>query len=171
MKATNSLAVIVAAGSMLITTTTLRASSEADKSINNEIFDLIMANDALAPGSVRFAVQDGVVTISGDRPTIGNKAQTDNVIAKLPGVLRVDDNRPTSADDISLTDEVKSSLMFHNSTGTTTTQVATTNGVVTITGIAKSETEKNRTTQLAAEVKGVTSVNNNMTIVAPVASN
>jgi len=187
MKSNYSLALIVAAGSMLITTTPLRA-SDADKSINHEIFDLLLANNSLAaqPDGVNFAVQDGVVTITGKAPLLANKEQTDSVIAKLPGVQSVVDNRltdtgvqsaPESAatsqkvDDASLTDEVKSSLMFHNATGNTITQIVTVNGVVTIAGTAKSEAEKSRTTQLASAIKGVTSVINNMDVTERVAAN
>jgi osmotically-inducible protein OsmY len=187
MKSNYSLALIVAAGSMLITTTPLRA-SEADKSINHEIFDLIMSNNSLATqlGGVNFAVRDGVVTITGNTPLLTKQEQIDSVIAKLPGVQSVVDNRQTSTgvqsapesaatsqkvDDASLTEEVKSSLMFHNLTSTTITQIETTDGVVTITGIAKSEAEKSRTTQIATAIKGVTSVINNMDIATPVAAN
>jgi len=181
MKSNYSFALIVAAGTMLINTTPLLASMEADKGINNEIFDLLLSNQSLAPGSVRFETRDSVVTISGNTPLIANKEQTDSVIAKLPGVEHIVDNRPidtksqnapeTAAtsqkiDDTSLTDEVKSSLMFHNSTSNTITQITTANGVVTITGIATSEAEKNRTTQLAAGISGVSSVINNMTVAA-----
>jgi osmotically-inducible protein OsmY len=181
MKSTYSLALIVAAGTMLINTTPLHASIEADKGINNEIFDLLLSNHSLAPGSVRFEVRDSVVTISGNTPLTANKEQIDSVIAKLPGVQRVDDNRTTDTmaqnapesaatiqkiDDKSLTDEIKSALMFHNSTSNTIIQITTVNGVVTITGMAASEAEKTRTTQLAAGISGVNSVINNMTVAA-----
>ena len=166
MKSSYSLALIAVAGTMLTTSTTYARTEGPDKSINNEIFDLLLANNSLATNSMKFAVLDGVVTITGTTSSLGNKAQTDNVIAKLPGVLRVDDKRPANDDDTSLTDEVKSSLMFHNSTSNTITRITTANGVVTITGIATSEAEKNRTTQLAAAIKGVTGVINNMTVAA-----
>jgi len=185
MKSNRSLALFVAAGSMLMNTSPLRA-SEADKNIDHEILNLLLANNSLAPSDVKFATQDGVVTISGATRSLANKEQLDSVVGKLPGVQRVVDNRPTDTmaqnapesnatsqkiDDTSLTDEVKSALMFHNSTGGTITQVGTTNGVVTITGIAKSESEKTRTTQLAAAISGVTGVINNMTVAVPVAVN
>lgn len=181
MKSNYSLALIVAAGSMLINTTPLLASIEADKNINYEIFDLLLANHSLAPGGIRFEVRDSVVTISGNTPLIANKEQTDSVIAKLPGVQHVVDNRQTDSmvqnapesnatrqkiDDKSLTDEIKSALMFHNSTSNTITQIETKDGVVTITGVATSEAEKTRTTQLAAGISGVNSVINNMTVAA-----
>ena len=159
---------------------------EADKSINNEVFDLLLSNGSLAPTGVRFETRDGVVTISGDTRSLDHKAQLDNVIGKLPGVQNVVDNRsvttteenePASAaksqkvNDTSITDEIKSALMFHNSTSNTITQIETKNGVVTITGVAKSEAEKTRITKLATDINGVTSVVNNMSVSEPVAAN
>ncbi len=165
--------------------------SGPDNSINKEIFDILMANNLLAPGpyNVCLSTRDGVVTISGNTPTLANKEQTDSAMAKLPGVRRVNDNRPTSTevttqqtpaesavtrkkiDDTAITDEAKSSMMFHNSVNTVVTQIGTTNGAVTISGIAKSEAQKNRITNLATSIKGVTSVINNMTVAAPAATN
>jgi osmotically-inducible protein OsmY len=185
MKSNYSLALIVAAGSMLINTAPAQA-SDVDANINHEIFDLLLANNSLATSDVKFASQDGVVTISGNTRDLAHKEQLDSVVGKLPGVVSVVDNRPTDTtvqntpesnatsqkiDDTSLTDEVKSALMFHNSTSNTITQITTKDGVVTITGIAKSEAEKTRTTQLAAAITGVKSVINNMTIAVPVAAN
>jgi hyperosmotically inducible periplasmic protein len=185
MKSNYSLALIVAAGSMLINTAPLQA-SDVDANINHEIFDLLLANNSLAPTTVKFASQDGVVTISGTTRDLAHKEQLDSVVGKLPGVVSVIDNRTTDTiaqnapksaatnqkiDDTSLTDEVKSALMFHNSTSDTITQIVTKDGVVTITGVAKSEAEKSRTTQLAAAISGVKSVINNMTIAVPMAAN
>jgi hyperosmotically inducible periplasmic protein len=185
MKSNYSLALIAAAGSMLMNTAPLRA-SEADKNIDHEISDLLLANNSLAQSGVKFASIDGVVTISGTARSLDNEAQLDSAIGMLPGVQHVVDNRPTDLiaqsmpestvtsreiDDASLTDEVKSALMSHNSTRNTIAQVTTKNGVVTINGIAKSEAGKTRATQIAAAISGVTSVINNMTIAVPVAAN
>ena len=198
----NGIILIMAAASAILLSISARASdtnnptesvraSEPDNSINREIFDILMANNLLAPGpnSVCLSTRDGVITISGNTPTLENKEQTDSAMAKLPGVRRVDDNRPTSTevttqqtpaesavtrkkiDDTAITDEAKSSMMFHNSVNNVVTQIGTTNGAVTISGIAKSEAQKSRITKLATNISGVTSVINNMTIVMPAAAN
>jgi len=73
-------------------------------------------------------------------------------------------------DDASITAEVKSSLFSHHSTSALHTGVTTTDGVVTLTGIAKNDAEKSLVTKLATDINGVTSVINNMTIAAPVAA-
>jgi osmotically-inducible protein OsmY len=51
------------------------------------------------------------------------------------------------------------------------TGVSTTDGVVTLTGIAKNDAEKSLVTKLTTDINGVTSVINNMTIAVPVAKN
>jgi osmotically-inducible protein OsmY len=67
-------------------------------------------------------------------------------------------------DDASITAQVKSALLSHRSTSALHTSVSTTDGVVTITGIAKNEAEKSLVTKLATDITGVISVVNNMTI-------
>ena len=68
-------------------------------------------------------------------------------------------------DDASITAEVKSSLMSHRSTSALHTSVSTTDGVVTVGGIAANAAEISLVTKLATDINGVTSVINNMTIV------
>jgi osmotically-inducible protein OsmY len=74
-------------------------------------------------------------------------------------------------DDASITAQVKSSLLSHHSTSALKTSVETTDGVVTLTGIAKNDAEKSLVTKLVTDINGVTSVINNMTIAVPVMAN
>ena len=74
-------------------------------------------------------------------------------------------------DDASITAQVKSSLLSHRSTSAIKTKVSTTDGVVTVSGIAKNAAEKTLVTKLATDINGVTSVVNNMTIEVAAASN
>jgi osmotically-inducible protein OsmY len=74
-------------------------------------------------------------------------------------------------DDASITAEVKSSLLSHHSTSALHTTVSTTDGVVTVTGVAKNDAEKSLVTKLATDINGVNSVINNMTVAVPMATN
>jgi osmotically-inducible protein OsmY len=49
------------------------------------------------------------------------------------------------------------------------TTVSTTDGVVTVGGIAKNDAEKTLVTKLVTDINGVVSVINNMTVTVPVA--
>jgi hyperosmotically inducible periplasmic protein len=128
--------------------------------------------------------KDGVVTLQGEASSLAQKELTteyakdiDNVksvnnemtIAKAPAIA--DATMGDKIDDASITAEVKSSLLSHSSTSSIHTGVTTTDGVVTLSGIAKNDAEKSLVTKLATDINGVTSVINNMTIASPVAAN
>ncbi len=67
-------------------------------------------------------------------------------------------------DDASITAQVKVALLIHQSTSALSTKVSTTDGVVTIGGIAKNEAEKALVSKLTNDINGVTGVINTMTI-------
>jgi len=127
-------------------------------------------------------VKDGVVTLQGEASSLAQKElpteyakDVDNVkevknnmtIAKTPAIPS--ETIGEKIDDASITAEVKSSLLSHRSTSVLKTSVETTDGVVTLTGIAKNDAEKSLVTKLVTDINGVTSVINNMTIAVPVA--
>ena len=72
-------------------------------------------------------------------------------------------------DDASITAQVKSALLTHHSTSMLHTGVTTTDGVVTLSGPAKTEAENSLVTQLTTDINGVPSVITNMTITVPLA--
>ena len=90
-------------------------------------------------------------------------------IAKTPA--KPDETIGEKIDDASITAQVKSSLLSHRSTSALKTKVETTDGVVTLSGIAKNAAEKSLVTKLVTDINGVNSVINNMTIAVPVATN
>lgn len=127
-------------------------------------------------------VKDGIVTLTGEASSLAQKQLTseyakdiDNVkevrnemtIATTP--VKVVETNGGKIDDASITAEVKSSLMAHRSTSALHTTVSTTDGVVTLGGIAKNAAEKSLVTKLVTDINGVTSVVNNMTIAEPLA--
>jgi hyperosmotically inducible periplasmic protein len=67
-------------------------------------------------------------------------------------------------DDVSIVAHVKAALLTNRSTSVLQTTVESHNGEVTLTGVAQSEAEKELAGKLAANVNGVTSVNNEMTV-------
>jgi osmotically-inducible protein OsmY len=129
-------------------------------------------------------VKDGIVTLQGEASSVAQKELTteyakdiDNVkevnnemtIAKTPAAP--DATIGDKIDDASITAQVKSSLLSHRSTSAMHTGVTTTDGVVTLSGIAKNDAEKSLVTKLTSDINGVTSVINNMTIAVPLATN
>jgi hyperosmotically inducible periplasmic protein len=71
-------------------------------------------------------------------------------------------------DDVAIVAQVKAALLTHRSTSVTQTAVESHNGAVTLTGIAQSEAEKDLAGKLVAAIKGVASVQNDMTVEAVV---
>jgi hyperosmotically inducible periplasmic protein len=129
-------------------------------------------------------VKDGVVSLRGEASSLAQKELTTEYAKDVEGIKEVK-NEMTIAktpaqkaetisgeiDDASITAQVKSSLMSHRSTSALKTKIQTTDGVVTISGIAKNDAEKSLVTKLVTDIYGVTSVINNMTIAVPVAKN
>jgi len=128
--------------------------------------------------------KDGIVTLQGEASSIAQKELTteyakdinnvkevknDMTIANTPA--KPDETMGEKIDDASITAEIKSSLTLHHSTSAMHTGVSTTDGVVTLSGVAKNDAEKSLVAKLATDINGVTSVINNMTIAAPAAAN
>lgn len=131
-------------------------------------------------------VKDGVVILTGQANNDAQKELTTEYAKDIDNVKAVVNDMtiaPTSAttslpaatsgdkiDDASITAEVKSTLLSHRSTSAMETTVSTTDGVVTVGGIAKNDAEKSLVTKLATDINGVTSVINNMTNAVPAAA-
>jgi osmotically-inducible protein OsmY len=129
-------------------------------------------------------VTDGVVTLSGEASSLAQKELTTEYAKDVEGVKDVKNEmtiakssaKPVETmgekiDDASITAQVKSSLMSHRSTSALKTRVATTDGVVTLSGMARNAAEKSLVTKLVTDIDGVSSVVNNMTIEVKAASN
>jgi osmotically-inducible protein OsmY len=129
-------------------------------------------------------VKDGVVTLQGEASSMAQKELTTEYVRDVDNVKEVKNDMTIAAtpgapdstvgdkiDDASITAQVKSSLMSHRSTSAMHTTVTTSDGVVTLGGIAKNDAEKALVTKLASDINGVNSVINNMTIALPVATN
>ena len=128
--------------------------------------------------------KDGIVTLQGEASSMAQKELTTEYAKDVDNVKGVKNDMTIAAtpatpdatigdkiDDASITAEVKSSLLSHHSTSALHTGVTTTDGVVTLSGIAQNDAEKSLVTKLATDINGVTSVINNMTIPVPVATN
>lgn len=68
-------------------------------------------------------------------------------------------------DDATITSKVKAELLANKGTSALHTDVDTTNGVVTLTGKAKTVSEKELATEVAKKVKGVSKVINDIAVV------
>jgi hyperosmotically inducible protein len=135
---------------------------------------LVKANVSAATTTV--AVQDGVVTLTGTADNAAQKELTAAYAKDIDWVKSVkneivikDAPAPGSTigekiDDASITSQMKYALLTTKATSAIKTKITTVDGVITITGEAKSDAEKALVTKLAQDVRGVKSVDNNMTV-------
>jgi osmotically-inducible protein OsmY len=131
--------------------------------------------------STKVAVNEGNVVLSGTADNVAQKELTEAYAKDIEGVKSVkndiavtdrsadrDDVRRESAgehiDDASITSQVKYALLSHKSTSALKTKVTTTDGKVRVTGDAASDAEKSLVSKLAGDVRGVSSVTNDMKV-------
>jgi osmotically-inducible protein OsmY len=130
------------------------------------------------------AVKDGVVTLTGTAENAAQKDLTEAYAKDIDHVKSVNNQivvKPSAdsdraagdrtrqsadsvVDDASITTQVKYALVNHRSTHALKTHVNTDHGVVVITGEAQNKEEKALVSKLAGQVRGVKSVNNEMTV-------
>ncbi|WP_373019903.1 BON domain-containing protein [Sulfuricurvum sp.] len=118
-------------------------------------------------------VKNGIVTLKGKAINQAQKELTTEYAKDVEGVkgvnnemtlAKANDTIGEKIDDASITAQVKMTLMMHKSTGVLRTGVTTNNGVVTLSGKARNDSEKELVTKLTEDVKGVNNVVNKMTV-------
>jgi len=135
---------------------------------------LVRANVSIR--DTKILVKEGLVTVTGTAKSAAEKELVGVYAAEVEGVKSVRNEiaiipAPGDAktvaeaiDDASITSQIKYALFSHKSTSALKTKITTTNGVVVITGIAANDAEKSLVGKLAQSIRGVKSVNNEMTV-------
>jgi osmotically-inducible protein OsmY len=144
----------------------------SDAWLAEKVRALLLFHRSVSAVDTKVSAKDGVVTLRGRAENQAQKDLTEEyardvkgvagvvnamTVAKAPGRKRRAERK---IDDASVTAEVKLALLFHRSTSALSTQVATTGGVVTLSGKAASMAEKDLAGKIAGDVKGVKSVEN-----------
>lgn len=122
-------------------------------------------------------VKGGVVTLRGDAATQAQKELTTEYARDVDGVKEIKNEMTVTnavkksgrtmgekIDDASITAQVNMTLLNHRSTSVLNTTVKTKRGIVTIGGKARNAAEKELVSKLVADITGVKSVSNRMTI-------
>lgn len=157
------------------------AAEHSDTWITTKVKTALLFHRNVSATGTTVTTKDGVVTLQGEASSLAQKELTTEYAKDIDNVKAVKNEMtiamvPATAptlgdkiDDASITAQVKSALLTHHSTSMLHTGVTTTDGAVTLSGPAKNEAEKSLVTKLAADINGVTSVINNMTVTAPLA--
>lgn len=164
----------------------VKAESPAEHSdawLSTKVKSTLLFHRNVSASGTDVYVKDGVVSLRGEAANEAQKELTAEYAQDVEGVKSVKNEltiaktpaKPAQTtqeriDDASITAQVKTSLLSHRSTSAIKTKVETTDGVVTLSGIAKNAAEKSLVTKLVEDINGVTKVVNNMTIAAPVAA-
>jgi hyperosmotically inducible protein len=159
---------MVAAGSMVLCVTPLRA-SETDDRIEAAAKKSYVFKTYLADDSIKTESKNGAVTLTGTVSETSHKSLAENTVEDLPGVKSVDNQlkikgEPAEHSDAWVGLKVKSALLFHHNVRATKTDVNVTDGNVILSGEANSLAQKELATEYASDVDGVKSVKNQMTI-------
>jgi hyperosmotically inducible periplasmic protein len=157
----------------------LEGTEKSDSWIRAKVRSVLALHRKVSGSGTQVDIKDGVITLRGAATSTAQKELASEYAADVQGVLRVtnvmtvataaaparaEETEQETIDDASINAQVKVALQLHYSTSSLTTEVGTTNGVVTVIGIAKNAAEKTLVSKLAIDINGVKSVVNNMTV-------
>ncbi|HEX2852014.1 MAG TPA: BON domain-containing protein [Opitutaceae bacterium] len=149
----------------------------SDAWISAKIRGRLLTKGNVSATSTKIAVSDGVVTLGGTADNTAQKELTEIYAKEIEGVksvkneIAVKDKSPGETtmgekiDDASITSQVKFALLSHKGTSALKTKVSTLDGVVRVTGDARTDAEKSLVTKLASAVRAAKSVTNYMVVV------
>jgi osmotically-inducible protein OsmY len=151
--------------------------AESDMWLADKVRMTLLVHRSVSLAKADVSVKDGNLTLTGRADSQAQKDLTTEYAKDIAGIKNVDNRmtvdknpKPLAArtddaiDDASITAQVKMALLFHRSTSALFTKVSTNAGAVTINGVAKNPSEKDLVTKIASDVKGVKSVDNEMTV-------
>jgi hyperosmotically inducible protein len=118
---------------------------------------------------------DGAVTLTGTVQDNDEKSLAEDTVENLPGVTRVNNEltiKPTYEEhsDAWIAFKVRSRLLMKANVSASSTNVAVQDGVVTLSGTAENQAQKELTEIYAREIDWVRSVKNDLVIKAPMNS-
>ena len=155
----------------------LEGTEKSDAWIRAKVRSVLALHRKVSGSSTQVDVKEGVITLRGLATSEAQKELAGEYAGDVQGVLRVANlmtvakspSKPEATvvetiDDASISAQVRVALRSHRSTSALSTKVETRDGVVTVSGIAKNVAEKSLVTKLAADISGVKTVVNNMTI-------
>jgi hyperosmotically inducible periplasmic protein len=154
---------------LCIGTTAVRADDRDDR-IEKSFKDSFTYRTDLKDADVSVDAEAGVVTLKGKVLNEDQRRLAEDTVRGLPGVTAVNNelkvrNEPKESSDEWIALKVRSSLLYHRNVALKGVDVAVMNGVVTLTGTARSDAEKSLAGEYASDIKGVTRVDNQLRVV------
>jgi hyperosmotically inducible protein len=148
-----------------------------DEALRDKVRITLLFHRSVNAAATKVDVKKGTVTLRGAAGSQAQKDLTTENTRDVEGVLNVKNEMTVSGtstktkpatvgriDDASINATVKLVLLNHRSTNILTTTVKTNGAVVTVGGKARNEDEKSLVSKLVADIYGVESVKNEMTV-------
>jgi len=170
MRILNSITITAAMTLLAFSAPVVHAETSMDSRIESSAKQSYVFKTYLQNDDIKIQSKNGAVTLTGVVSENFHKSLALETVTGLPGVksvenkLEVKDASPTANSDAWLRDKVKVALLFHRSVSATKTEVEVKNGIVTLRGVAASQSQRELTTEYAGDVEGIKSVNNEMTV-------
>ncbi|HEY3757849.1 MAG TPA: BON domain-containing protein [Opitutaceae bacterium] len=170
------IAAAILAAAVLAAPAALRADNDGQLSDHDIKKDVIKNMPSQISDKVSVSVDNGVVTLSGTVISDAQKSWAESAAKQVPQVRDVNDQLQVQEDatasasadkphsDHWIAMKVKSELMFHKNVSATHTDVVCLDGVVTLSGVADNEAQRELTAEYAKRVDGVRDVRNQIQI-------
>ena len=138
----------------------------SDSAISTKIKAGLYKHESDLFSKVGISVQSGDVLLTGFVPDQQAQMEAERIAWEVKGVKHVNNNIETAegggaivtAKDAWITTQIKSSLIFADEIQSLNYSIKTVNGVVYVMGIAQSQEEITKVTDLASKINGVTKV-------------
>lgn len=169
MSAKYYLRIFTAIASILFITAVTAQTSELDDAIESAAKNSYTFKTYLKDDLINLESKNGVVTLTGTVSDDYHRLLAADTVANLPGVTRVDDKlkvaagSPVKYSDEWLSLKVKTALLFHFNLNPFT-KVYVKDGMVTLSGEANSQAQKELTTEYIQDIEGVRGVKNEMKV-------
>lgn len=159
----------LALAGVLASATALKADDRDDK-IEDAFKNSYVYKTQLRNSDVSIDAKNGVAILKGKVENEDQRRLAQDTAQGLPGVDRVDNqlrvtNEPKESSDEWIALKVRGAMLFHRNVSATDTHVTVRDGVVTLTGTAASDAEKDLASEYAKDIKGVQRVDNQLRVV------
>ncbi len=150
---------------------TTQSTRHADSGITSVIQETLEANDKVKARQVDVQTREGTVYLAGVVDTEAARREAARVAWRTEGVRGVVNNLTVGErtvgswiDDVMISSKVKSKLMANSEIKSGDIDVSSSQGVVTLIGRVSSQAIKTDAERIARDTKGVTDVNNELTV-------
>lgn len=151
--------------------------ANSDAWLRDKVKVALLFHRSVSGRTTEVEVKDGIATLRGEAFSQSQKELTTEYARDVDGIKDVKNEMTVTKarkkaprtvgekiDDASISAQVRMTLLNHRSTSVLNTKVKTTRGVVAVSGTARNTAEKDLVSKLVADIAGVKSVKNRMTI-------